>query len=398
VSPEIFARDSSGGLFPLRESFVMTTAVVFFNFVLLMAPVAPATMLDTRGLIEQALDEPTRIVLGDVQLGEAFDLVTQQTGVNIVMSSEVMALAPYGAATKVSAEIANIPLRQGLTDLVSQLGMTFEVRDDHVEVVPKAALSNLGRPASWAELDTLAALVDLQPGADEADLETLRGKVRLDVPIPDAWGVLSAAIRNAGAGPGDESLTVACGHLGWSWLLSGDRIVVSPREHQLRSRLAAPIELRLNNTPLFDVLRLIGRSVGVSVRAEPGALQALPVQTQRSFSVNITRQTAEEAFDTICAYTGLAYLIDPDGVLFYLPEHLRKKLSEVSSASATQSSGRSRPSDPYVAKIVVPLDNDQTVEWLVRASELPDDLLGRREHDIAAFVEAVRRAGGDANP
>lgn len=352
-----------------------------------------APFLDTRGLIEQALGEPTKITLENIKLGDAIAVVSEQTGVRIVMAPEVMQLVPQGPDTLIQkVDIAQLPLRDGLTRLFGPLGMTWVVRSDGVEVVPKEAILCLGRAPTWPELETLSELSAIQPGLDPAALAPWQSRVQFQLPIPDAWRQLSDAIRNVGAGPGDEVFNLACSGLGWGWCLSDRRIVVSPLEKLMLRRLQQPISLRMNNRPLFDVMNAVGAAVNVAVRLEPGALTTLPVQMQRNFSLNVQQQPVEQVLDIIAAYTGLGYWVGPDGVMFYRPE-ARGGEPKVSESTGTAPA----PADPYVAKMVIPVEGGKTVEWLIRRSELPEDLRQMRERDIEAVIEALRRRSGTAS-
>lgn len=353
--------------------------------------VAAPAVADTRALIQQALDEQTRITLENVTLVEAIGVITGQTGVKIVMPPDAMRLVPNGPNTEIKkVDIAGISLRQGLTELFGRLGMKFEVRDDHVEIVPEEALRCLSRPATWKELDTLTELSAMPLGLKPDAIDELRPRIQFQVSVPGAWQLLSQAVRNVGAGSGDEVLAVACGQLGWGWCLSGDHIVVEPLQEQVLRRLQQPISLRMNNRPLFDVLKAVGHEAGVEVRLEPGALSDLPLAVQRNFSLNVHQQSAEEALETISAYTGLGFFIQPDGVVFYSAPP-----SEESAGASTNADGRSTPSpparDPYVAKLSVPIDGGASMEWLIRASELPDDLREMRQRDIQRMIDQLRQ-------
>ncbi|MGB2985546.1 MAG: hypothetical protein WBE26_06655 [Phycisphaerae bacterium] len=360
---------------------------------------------DTRALVEQALDEPATITLDNKRLGEAIQVVTDQTGVKIVMSPEVMDLVPHGAETLVrKVQIADMPLRQGLTKLFSPLGMTFVVRDDHVEIIPKDALRCLGRAPTWPELDTLMQLSTMQPGTDDEALAWLQSRIQSLVPVPGARDILAEAIRSVGAGPGDEVLSVACAQLGWAWCLSDRRIVVTSMEQHIRRRLQQPISLRINYRPLVEVFQALGERVNVPIRSEPGALALLPIHVQRNFSVNVHQQPAEQVLDQIAAYTGLGYLLEPDGVLFYnltdgtLAREVEKDRLESRSHIAGPAPEGVSLSDPYVAKMVIPLENGKSIEWLIRRSELPEDLRQMRERDLAAGFEAARHRNTETQP
>lgn len=383
----------------------MTSVAQFAGLALMMAigGLMPANgfaePVDTRALIEQALDEPARITLDNIPLGQAIRVVTEQTGVKIVMPPEVMAMVPHGAGTIVrEVEIANMSLREALVELFSPLGMTCQLRDTFLAVVPKPPLVSLGRPPTWEELATLSDLARLSIGTDSKAEAVLKSRVQFQIPVREAWSVLAGALRGVGAGPGDEVLSIACHNLGWAWSLSGDRIVVTTREQVFRRQLRRPISLRKNSRPLFEVLQAIGKLAGVTLRAEPGTLDALPLAVQRNFSVNVRNQPAEKVLDSIAAYTGLAYVITPEGIVFF-----RTQMEADAPARLTQPKPPAQPrmnpprgdidsqTDPVVARITVPLEDGRTAEWLIRRSELPEDLRIIRQRDLAELLEAARR-------
>lgn len=342
------------------------------------------TTPDTKALIGKALTEPTHITLENIRLVDAICKITEQTGVRIVMSPDVMRFVPQGPETVIEkVNILNVPLREGLDRLFRPLGMKYELADDHVRIVPKDALLCLGRAPTWTELETLSLLSSTQPGLRSGDLEKLEDRIQFRVPAPDAWGSLSQAIENVGAGHGDDVLSVAANQLGWTWCLSDDHIVVSTFEQFLRQRIKQPISVRMNNRPLFDVLQAIGTALNTPVRVEPGAIAALPLQKQKSYFLDATNVGAEQVLEGIAANTGLGYLLSPDGILFYAPQ---------SGATGSQpASAPSGSSDPYVGKIVIDLGDGKTFEWMIRRSELPDDLKQIRERDIQQFIDEFRQ-------
>ncbi len=355
---------------------------------------APANV---QALIDAALDEPIQPVrIEGVSLHTAIDLLTEQTGVTIRMSPEVMGWVPDGADLPIDhVELANITLREGLARFFGHLGMTFVVRSDHVEVVPKAALRCLGRLPAWEEIVLLGELESMSPGTEPEHLADLRSRMQFHVREPNTWDRLAEAIRNVGAGAGDEVLTLACDQLGWGWCLSGEHIVITPIAERVRRQLQRPIALRINHRPLFDVMSAVGRGAGVTVRAEPGALASLPMHMRQNFSLNVYGQTAEQALETIAAYTGLGYYLEPDGVRFYAPDG--GQVGESAAADTTIQAGTGA-SDPYVASISVVLDDGRSVRWLIRASELPPDLRDRRAIDIKAAFDALRGNGQGVSP
>lgn len=355
---------------------------------------AQAALFNTRDLIEQALDEPTTIHLEQVRLDEAIGVVSAQTGVRLVMDAQVMRLTPHGPETVLErVDLAGLPLREGLRRLLAPLAMEFTVQDDHVAIVPSAALRCLGRAPTWPELDLINELQSRPLGTDDTTLNWLGERVQFRVPAPNAWPVLMASLRGVGVGSVAETLSVATSNLGWAWCVDGDRVIVESVPDQLRRQLAQPVSLRMNNRPLVDVLSALGREIGVNVRSEPGALASLPQSVQRNFSLNVVRQSAEDALEQIAAFTGLGYLIDPQGVLFYRADRIVGGANSAADAlpAPTPGSVPAPPgSDPYVGKVVISLDDGTTLEWLVRRSELPPDLQARRDTDLRRAFDLIR--------
>jgi len=356
------------------------------SLLLTIACAATPALFDTRQLIEQALDEPTRIRLENIKLADAINEVTRQTGVRIVMPLQAMQLVSDGPNRVIKkVHIEHVPLRHGLTSLLDPLGMTWTVREDGVEVIPKDAVACLGRPPTPNELELLGEVSAAQLSLDERALDRLRPRIQFQVPeLGDTWGTLKAAVRAVGAGPGDEVLTAACEKLGWAWCLSGERIVVSSAGAQIRARLRQPVSVRMNNRPLLDVLSAVAAPLNLPIRVEPGALAALPQSVQRNFSLNVTHQSAEQVLDGVAAYTGLGYFVEPQGIVFFHPQ----------AGAPAQRPADSVPSpgsaDPYVGKIVITLGDGRTFEWLIRRSELPEDLRQMRETAIQETIDALR--------
>jgi hypothetical protein len=122
---------------------------------------------------------------------------------------------------------------------------------------------------------------------------------------------------------------------------------------------------------------------------EPGAIASLPMQSQKNYSINATNLPAEQVLENISANTGLGYLLSPEGVFFFDPR------GPSAGMAATMGSQPPAPSpgssDPYVGKIVIDLGDGKTFEWMIRRSELPDDLKQVRERDIQQFIDEFRQ-------
>jgi hypothetical protein len=383
----------------MQEAQSIPKIVKIFSGMLLVV-LASASFAGNRDLILQALEEPGHITLDNIRLVDAFQKVSEQTGVNVMMSESAMRMTPQGPDTVIKkVDIAHIPLRDGLARLLSPLGMTFIVQDNGVEVVPKPAILCLGRPPTWNELETLDELSTMQFGKDGGALGQLQARIQFQVPLPDGWGALAEKIRDVGAGPGDQVLTLACNNLGWSWCLNDKQIVVAPAETQIRDRLQMPITVRMNNRELLDVFDKLSDELGIRVQAEPGIIASLPPQLRNITSLNVQQVSAERVLDRISEYTGLSYFIGAEGVTFCRNITQGSTIKQVNlNAGDSSAVPTSVPAtDPYVAKIVVPLTDGRTFEWLVRRSELPDDLRQMRERDLKEFIDQMRQRAAETN-
>lgn len=340
-----------------------------------------------RSLIERALGEPSGFTITNKTLGEAIGLIAEQTGVPLRVRPAVMDLAPLGAGTVIrKVEVANLPLREGLARVLAPLGMTFVLRDDHVEILAKECLSALGRRVTWDELDTLSKLASIEPGLAADALATLKPMIQFRVPLRDPWLTLSGAIRDVGAGLGDEVLSRACRNLGWTWTLDGKHIVVTDGVETIRRKLARRITLRMTNRPLLGVLHAIGERIGVAIHTEPGLMASLPRYLQQNFSLNAHDDAASQVIDTITAYTGLGYLIEPGGVFFF------NAGIDADAASQRDGGGESpTDKDPIVAKMTTTLEDGKTIDWLIRRSELPPNLRDMRKKELAELFRTMRQ-------
>ena len=105
---------------------------------LLMPTLAPAD--DWRSLIEQALDQPTELNIQNRPLTEAFDEIVGNTGVQVSVSEETLALLPYGRNTRMNVRIRNMSLREGLEQMTLPLGLRFEVTERGIVLVVEEAV------------------------------------------------------------------------------------------------------------------------------------------------------------------------------------------------------------------------------------------------------------------
>ena len=290
--------------------------------VLLAWAVGPAVgqTPDIRNVVEQALDQSVELELIDVTVVDAFRLIAEQTGVEISISPATLALLPHGSETVISVAMPGIALRSGLEELFAHLALSYQNVGRGIAVDPTDAARRVGRRLTWPELDTLFMLHDARWSQAPERLEELRARLQFRVSGNDTWTELRASIQRVGAGRGDEVLELACRAIGWTWYPSGVEIVVLDATDQVQRQLESMVNLHHRDQPLVDVLRELGRQVGLPIQLDPGVIGSLPRQTRNNLTLIAERSTAVHALDAIADTTGLAYRVEADGVTFYLTD------------------------------------------------------------------------------
>jgi hypothetical protein len=331
-------------------------------------------------VLEQALDENSAIELHDVTMSEAMSIVAEQTGVQLRASAETLAVLPYGPDTRVSAEVRNVPLRQGLAELLGPLGLRFEVVEGHVVVEPIAAVRRLARPATWAELDLLGRLRRMPWSAAAVKDLPLRQIGELAA-RQDAGEKLRAVAAQEAPGNMIDLLDTACDALEWSWWPEEDHLVLATRERGVKHVLSRTVTLRYTRWPLRNVLLDLARTSGLLLKMEPGVLWSLPNETRESISLMAEDVSVEQALELISGVTGLSYRV-ADGALI---------LESASSAESGRAGTAARVGgDPLVGKVVVPSSSGEyQFEFVLRESDLPPELNELRRERIRRAVEAM---------
>ncbi len=332
-----------------------------------------------RTILEKALDQPVNIAIEKQPLASAFELIGEETGVTLTISPQVVDLLPYGKQTLVSAEIKNISLREGLSQMLSHLGMTLHVRERDVAIEPIDPLRRVCRSVTWGELAMLHKLTTT-PYSREA-FEKLPFYFQIKT-SQDAKALLLEQASKIGAGTMADVLEAATDQLGWTWYPSGDWLVVLTKEEQAERYVDKPVSLRYSHAALGDVLADIAKQAGLRLRMEPGVLKGLPVQTRQNFSLMMQQATIRTALEMISGATGLAYEVTPKEIII--------KHTKTSLASATQPATVIRSDNPIVGQISVPIKSGMfQVDFFIREADLSPALNAWRKRKIREAVKLM---------
>ncbi len=337
--------------------------------------------------VGRSLDKPiAELILDDLALPKAMDRMAAETGVSISIDPRALDRLPWGAQTRLSRlSLHDTTLREALPDILAPLGMRYEVRDAELRILAGPSLSRLTRRATWDELRLLAELSRTPFTPEAFDLFEIQYRITAKV---DAPALLLKQLESVGHGNIASVLEPATGSLCWTWLVEEDHIVIITRQAAIARAMARRMTGRYERRHLGEILFELGREADVHVHLKPGTFKQLLPAAVQHYSLFLTNVSIRQALDYIAADTGLAYRIESDGVHVGPADNI----NELSLTKAINA-------DPYIAKLSVPLGLEgYSFEFLVRESELPDDVRTKRREAIARFVDQLRREAATSQP
>jgi hypothetical protein len=286
-----------------------------------LPPVAPSA------LINQALDKQVELKI-NAPLPKAMEQIGDQTGVRITAEAQVWELLPWGQLTNINATIRNQTLREALEAITRKLGLTFQLGEDAVELLPMPALSRLGRRATVEELSALDLLASTPADTITAPLPAEKLIAAIDQKLVAIKAPFAVENRmGSAAKPGQlirvarhATLTDALEELtrqtDLTWYPWGKRIVVLPKTDQIRMQLSKSITVRFNDVDVQQVLTELSARAGVPFALEPGAIQRIPPE-YRNIRLILDHASIRQALETIGGFTGLGFTIRDHSIYFW---------------------------------------------------------------------------------
>ena len=338
----------------------------------------------TSALINEALDKQVSLKLDGV-LPQVLRSIEEKTGVRLATTDEVYDLLPWGEQTNIKLKIENKTLREALTAVCRKLGLLWELGRFEVTLKPMPALSRLGRRATIAELQSLELLRTTNFAAPKAEMTIQAILATIDKQLaaikspsialdirpgnpsdPQAGFIQLDKVVNV---PRETNISIILEDLAResdaTWYPWGTKIVIVPKQQQIRMLLDKPITAHFNGTDIAAVIDQFAAASGAAFTIEPGAFQRVPPQ-YRSIRLDLENATIRQALEEIRGVTGLDYTVRPDGVYVWN----QNPNPTVSTPAAN---------DPVVAII----QSGNGVQIMLRESECPPD--------VKAFLAQKRR-------
>ena len=398
--------------------------------------------------LQEKLSRDAKIQLNDVTIAEALKKIGETAEVKIVLSDEAVWKLPFGEATRLSVSLSG-PLADSLTEMLNTFFMRYAVGDDEITIYPRSELEHIiGRPTT-KQLELLKRiytrpievyfLEELQRTINQAV-----GQEILISPI-HAQAQLNNLLRQLA---GKEAIHIT---------LDPRRVRRPTSVEVKKAREPEPNEPELTEcvlpTPVILVQLLSQVSAAgyessdttwyISGMDFPGQIPEIRVVSDESFREAVIDQVVDISFEgkrpdradvilqRLAGWTGMELFVekgDPewleepivvdmqniklrqalrnivssmDGVVEidfarnYIriqgPIHLQK------SSAPRKSKGSEGAGEGYVGKVSIPMDGgNYFIEFMLRESDLTEELKKLREDKIKEIFKKVGRAGDKA--
>ena len=331
---------------------------------------------DLRDLVEEVLDQQAESVhIAELPIRQALARLGEETGLRFVLDEATVRLMPYGERTRITIDIPDVTLRQGLQRMFDGLGLIMWVDDRgaiRVEAAP--VLDRLGRRMKIGEVRLLGKLAAEPWSALDEQSRPLqfRGLAGLDPRKVLAEEIASVRARNA-----LQQLEDATQNLGWFWVPREDSLLIYSRTEDVWRRLERPVALDYRGAPLDDVLIDLGSRIGITVAFEAGVLDRIRAQ-QRHIELIHNRTTVAQTLERICGSTGTCFEPTDYGVLI--------AMAETTPAAPRAAAGR------VVAILRVPVGDDgTTVDFPFYEDDLPPEFERLLKRKLPEVIEELRR-------
>jgi len=329
----------------------------------------------------EALDRPLPdINLQAQSLGSVLEALSHKAGVRFEIDDDTYATLPWGRETRLASlkVTRGASLRSTLDELLKPLGLVYSVGDKAVRIDPSAPLSRMNRRSTWNDLHFLNWLDTTPCTAENLAKTKIQYRITTKVNGPQ---LLRDQIKRAGDGTISQMLEAATKALGWTWFPDEDHVVILSAQAHIAHNLSRTVTARYNQMGLSHILLDLADKADVPLFLEPGLMLKLPPNVANSYTLLVQQFTVRDALEMICAETGLTYKILRDGI----------SISMSPNAPGSPAAGRTR-GDPYVARIVVPARNGgYNYEFVIRESEMPQDVLEYRGQMIDEMIEKMRQ-------
>ncbi len=350
--------------------------------------------------LQAGLSKKATFEFKDVTLAQALEDIGQKAGVKIVLSDEASWKLPYGGATRLSASLSG-PLADSLSEMLSELFMRYAVGDDEITIYPRRELEHiLGRPTTSQIILLRHLYIDRLRSEGQLSEEVLpRILGEFDVVIvPIEYNEQLEVIIERSLVERSLRLTFAqmLDSLG-KWYISGVtfpgtvmEIRIVDEEDFREAKLDQVVDVSFDDRADVIIKRLAGWA-GMELDVYKKDLSWL----EEEINVDMQNIKLRQALRNIVSSVDGEIFCDvpSNEIRIEGPIH---RAREKEAASAKPKTGGSA-GEGYVGKISIPMDGGKYfIEFMLRESDLTEELRNLREEKIKEIFKKVGKAGDNA--
>jgi len=395
----------------------MTGQKIFLQIVIVAIAVLPATIGragvdDTKALvIEKVLDEPASINFRNLNLEDAFDRLSKDTGITFDISQAQSAIAqlPYGRLTPLDAQISGLTWREAIGELLKPLALRFQPGSDRVYIIGTDELIRQPRRLNRVELNAIVQLQNTNLNDSESKLlKQIRQATRLNFGLmvnserkekadkDHSKKILSSFPQSANKvldayskrlirrGPGTWYIRAELEN-GRADIID---IVIVPAKKLIEMKLDRRINIDYRNIAAQTILGDLADQAGLTISFEPGCIGLLDENIRQDCSLVMRGGTIKSALEALAGLTGLAYDYDQGGIHISSSDTLRQ-----SALAQPRRTSRTNPLICIITSKVAGTDFETMI--LIRQKDLEaGGLLEKyqqlRQDELAQFIRYLQ--------
>ncbi len=358
--------------------------------------------------LQEKLSKDVDIQLKDVTITEALEKIGQTAGVKIVLSDEAVWKLPLGTMTRLSVSLSG-PLAESLTEMLNAFLMRYAVGSEEITIYPRQELEHIIGRSNAKQLELLKKIYSMNitfggKASPEFFMQLVKeGFEKLsflpyDIPIR-ICEILNTTENGKGTLP--VSLAVLLEQVGDRdntprWYLSRmdfpnqvPMIRIVDDEDFREAKLDQVVDISFKDETADVILQRLAGWTGMELvvnKKEPSWLEG-------EIIVNMQNIKLRQALRNIVSSVDGEMRIDFDRNYIEIkgPTHPQKP------AAPRRTPGGRDAGEGYVGKISIPMDGGKYfIEFMLRESDLTEELKKLREDKIREILRKVGKAGDKA--
>ena len=370
--------------------------------------------------LQAKLSKDVEIQLKDVTVAEALEKIGQTAGVKIVLSDEAVWKLPLGTMTKLSVSLTG-PLADSLAEMLNAFFMRYAVGDEEITIYPRQELEHiLGRP-NTKQLELLKAIYTRTTRKYQSSIriinellgqevlvipvdcyrlfDSFMQRLKVEVTAPEGTKLAELKVIPPGgikielATPITVAQLLESAKSTWTWYLSGMdfpnqvpeiRLVSEPAFRE--AKLDQVVDVSFKDERADVILQRLAGWTGMElfvIKDDPSWLEEIIVVDMQNITL---RQALRNIVSSVDGEINISNAMYING-----PRHRQK----VAVPAKTKSSGGA--GEGYVGKISIPMEGGKYfIEFMLRESDLTEELKKLREEKIKEILRKVGKAGDKA--